>query len=158
MNSKPLILFIGNYLFRDDKVSLLVGEKLKPVLENEGFEVEIMDKSGLPLIDYIEGRELAIIVDSVVTSKHPVGEVVEVDIDEVGKQSVWSPHYMNLSETLKVMKELGIPMPREIQIIGIEVSDVYTISEEVSEQLKEKLEEITRKVYDLVKKKTFRQA
>lgn len=158
MDNKPLILFIGNYLFKDDKISLIIGEKLKPTLEKEGFEIEVIDKSGLSLIDYIEGRDLVIIVDSIVTSKYQVGEVVEVDLGEVERQSIWSPHYMNLPETLKTMKELGINIPRELYVIGIEVSDVYMVSEEISDELEKKLEEITGKVYDVIKNKKYRKA
>lgn len=156
MDDKPFILFIGNYLFKDDKISLIVGEKLKPLLEKEGFEVEVVDKSGLSLIDYIEGKNYVVIVDSIVTSEHQVGEVVEVNLSEVERYSIWSPHYMNLPETLKIMKELAMHMPRELHIIGIEVIDVYTISEEISDELKKKLEEITSKVYGMIKTKTRR--
>jgi len=150
-NSKPLILFIGNSLLKDDRIGLIVGEKLKPTLESEGFQVEVVDKSGLSLIDYIEGRELVILVDSIMTSKHPVGEVVEVDLNKLESYSIWSPHYMGVPETLKIMELLSIPKPEKLFVIGIEVADVYTISEELSKELDQRIEEISSKVYGMIK-------
>jgi len=156
MSSKLLVLFIGNSLFKDDRIGLIVGEKLKPILEGEGFQVEVLDKSGLSLIDYIEGRELVIIVDSIITSEHQVGEVINVDLDKLESYSVWSPHYMGVPETLKVMEELGIPKPEKLYVIGIEVTDVYTISEEISKELEERLDEISSKVYEMIKSKLYK--
>jgi|GEM_PF-442832 hydrogenase maturation protease len=153
MGNQLLVLFIGNSLFKDDRIGLIVGERLKPVLEREGFHAEILDKSGLSLIDYIEGRELVIIVDSIITSEHQVGEVINVDLNKLESYSIWSPHYMGVPETLKVMEELGIPMPEKLYVIGIEVADVYTISEEISKELEEKLGEILSKVYEMIKSK-----
>ncbi len=156
MDCGLLILFIGNSLFRDDRIGLIVGEKLKPILEHEGFHVEVLDKSGLSLIDYIEGRELVIIVDSIITSEHQVGEVVDVDLNKLESCSVWSPHYMGLPETLRVMEELGIPKPEKLYVIGIEVVDVYTISEEISRELEERLDEISSRVYEMIKSKLYK--
>lgn len=151
MNNKPLILFIGNSLFKDDKIGLIIGEKLKPILENEGFDVEVLERTGLTLIDYIQDRECVIIIDSINTSKHPVGEIVEVDANCLQASSIWSPHYMGLPETLKLMQALGFTIPRKLYIIGIEVTDVYTVSEEVSEELARKVEEISAKIHEKVK-------
>lgn len=156
MDKEPLILFIGNSLFKDDKIGLILGEKLKPILEDEGLQVEVIDRSGLSLIDYIEGREKVVIVDSIITSRHPVGEVVNVDLNDVERHSIWSPHYVGVPETLKLMEELGMPTPRELYVIGIEVIDVYTVSEDISEELEKKIEEIASKVYSIIKSKTRR--
>ncbi len=151
MNNKPLILFIGNSLFKDDKIGLIIGEKLKPTLENEGFEVELLERIGLTIIDYIQDREYVMIIDSISTSKYPVGEVIEVDVNDFQEYSIWSPHYIGLPETLRLMQALGFNVPRKLYIIGIEVNDVYTISEEISEELARKVEEISAKVYEKVK-------
>ncbi len=151
MNNRPLVLFIGNSLFKDDRIGLIIGEKLKPILENEGFDVEVLERTGLTLIDYIQDREHVIIIDSINTSKYPVGEIIEVDVNYLQASSIWSPHYMGLPETLRLMQALGFNLPRKLYIIGIEVTDVYTISEEISEELTRKIEEISTKIYEKVK-------
>lgn len=151
MNNRPLVLFIGNSLFKDDKIGLIIGEKLKPILESEGFDVEVLERTGLTLIDYIQDREDVIIIDSINTSKYPVGEVIEVDVNCLQASSIWSPHYMGLPETLRLMQALGFNLPRKLYIIGIEVTDVYTISEEISEELTRKIEGISTKIYEKVK-------
>ncbi|MDW8014264.1 MAG: hydrogenase maturation protease [Archaeoglobaceae archaeon] len=144
---KPLILFLGNQIFRDDRIGLVVGEKLKDILLKEGYEVEIVDKTGLNLIDLLEGRDEVIVVDSIKTSKHSIGEVIDVDVENFDRCSVWSPHYIGIPETLKIMRILDLNPPKKFHIIGIEVSDIYTISEELSNEIREKVNEIVEKVY-----------
>jgi len=78
MIKKLLVLFLGNPILADDKIGLVLGEMLKPMLESEGHEVEILEKTGFSLIDYLENRRAAVIVDSVKTGKHEVGEIVTI--------------------------------------------------------------------------------
>jgi len=151
MNTKPLVLFIGNYLYSDDKIGIIVGEKLKNKLINEGVDVEIMEKMGYSLIDVISNREIVIIVDSVKSSKWEIGEVMLLNIDEVDMYTPRSPHYSGLPEMLKLMKSLELGMPMKIYVIGIEVKDPYTISENLTPELVSKLDEIINKVYKMIR-------
>jgi Ni,Fe-hydrogenase maturation factor len=70
MTKKKLVLFLGSSILGDDRVGLVVGEMLKKRLESAGYEVEILEKSGFSLIDYLENREEVVIVGSVKTGKH----------------------------------------------------------------------------------------
>ncbi|MCS7125874.1 MAG: hydrogenase maturation protease [Aigarchaeota archaeon] len=145
--SRPLIVFIGNSIFRDDRIGLIVGEKLRDNLMRDGCDVEIVEKTGLNLIDYLEAREKVVIVDSIMTSRHRIGEVLEIDIKGIESETVWSPHYIGVLETIKLMEMLSLDPPKKLMIIGIEVSDIYTISNEISKELEEKLDTITMEVY-----------
>ncbi|MCS7119395.1 MAG: hydrogenase maturation protease [Archaeoglobaceae archaeon] len=153
---KDLVLFLGNSIFKDDQIGLIVGERLRDILIKDGYEVEIVEKTGLALMDYLEGRNRVIIVDSIMTSKANTGEVIEVDLEEVKYCSIFSPHYFGINEAVKTMELLELNPPKELKIIGIEVKDVYTISEDITDELKEKLEDIVERVYRKIRSENLK--
>ena len=147
MIKKLLVLFLGNPILSDDKIGLVMGEMLKPMLESEGHEVEFLEKTGFSLIDYLENRRDAVIVDSVKTGKHEVGEIVTVKPEDFQQYAPFTSHYVGIPEALKMMRQLDLNPPEHIHILGIEVEDPYTISEEMSQKLTERLNELSEGVH-----------
>ena len=90
-----------------------------------------------------------IIVDSIVTGLKPIGSI-HVLKPEMFKPRITSPHYMGIPEALEILKAIDAKTPEHVYIIGIEVKDPYTISEDMSEELKSKLDEITMNVYEVI--------
>lgn len=151
-SKKPLIIFVGNSLFKDDKVSLIIGEKLKEELIEKGFDVEITERSGFIFVDLLSERESVVIVDSFKTGKFKIGEVVLIDKIDYDAYTPFTPHYVGLPEALKLLEELSLGSPRNICVIGIEVKDPFTISESMSEEIEKRLEEIVEKVRSYIYK------
>ena len=147
MTKKLLVLFLGNSIFADDKIGLVLGEMLKPMLESEGHEVEILEKTGFSLIDYLENRRDAVIVDSVKTGKHKVGEIVTVKPEDFQQYAPLTSHYVGIPEALKMMMQLDLNPPEQVHIFGIEVEDPYTISEEMSQKLTVRLDELSEEIH-----------
>jgi hydrogenase maturation protease len=147
MIKKLLVLFLGNSILSDDKIGLVIGEMLKPMLESEGHEVEILEKAGFSLIDYLENRRDAVIVDSVKTGKHEVGEIVTVKPEDFQQYAPFTSHYVGIPEALKMMRQLDLNPPEHIHILGIEVEDPYTISEEMTQKLTERLNELSEGIH-----------
>jgi len=147
MTKKLLVLFLGNSIFADDKIGLVLGEMLKPMLESEGHEVEILEKTGFSLIDYLENRRDAVIVDSVKTGKHKVGEIVTVKPEDFQQYAPLTSHYVGIPEALKMMTQLDLNPPEQVHIFGIEVEDPYTISEEMSQKLTVRLDELSEEIH-----------
>jgi len=147
MTKKLLVLFLGNPMLADDKVGLVLGEMLKPMLESEGHEVEILEKTGFSLIDYLENRRAAVIVDSVKTGEHEVGKIVTIRPEDFQRYAPFTSHYVGIPEALKMMKQLDLNPPEHIHILGIEVEDPYTVSEEMSQKLTERLNELSEGIH-----------
>jgi hydrogenase maturation protease len=147
MIRKLLVLFLGNPILADDRIGLVLGEMLKPMLESEGHEVEILEKAGFSLIDYLENRPDAVIVDSVKTGNHEVGEIVTVKPEDFQQYAPLTSHYVGIPETLKMMRLLDLNPPQHIHILGIEVEDPYTISEELSKKLTDRLNELSEGIH-----------
>jgi hydrogenase maturation protease len=148
----PMVLFLGNSIWSDDRIGILVGERLKDRLKNEGYEVEITEESGFSLMDLIAGRDTVIIVDSMRSGKHPIGEVLLIEPENFEQNTFLSPHYTGLPEILLLMELLDLNKPRRVYIIGIEIGNSYTMSEELSDDLRLKVEHIIEKVYNTIMK------
>jgi hydrogenase maturation protease len=147
MTKKPLVLFLGNSILRDDRIGLVLGEMLKAKLESQGHEVQILEKTGFSLIDCLENRQEAIIVDSVKTGKHEVGEILAIRLEDFQQCAPLTSHYVGIPEALEIMRQLDLNPPENIHILGIEVEDPYAISEEMSRNLTERLDELSEKLH-----------
>lgn len=150
MTKKLLVLFLGNSILADDKIGLVIGQMLKPKLESEGHEVHILEKTGFSLIDYLENRQEAVIVDSVKTGTHEVGEIITVKPEDLHQYAPLTSHYVGIPEALKMMSELDLNPPEHIHILGIEVEDPHAISEEMSGKLKERLGELSEELHKTI--------
>ena len=145
-----LILFLGNAILSDDRIGLIVGEMLKEKLESEGYEVRILEKTGFSLLDYLENRDEVVLVDSVRTGEHRVGEIVSVNLDEFKQYAPFTSHYAGIPETLGLMKQLDLNPPKHFRILGIEVEDPYTISEKISDKLTMRLNELAQEIHKMI--------
>jgi hydrogenase maturation protease len=148
--TKPLILFLGNSILADDRIGLIIGEMLKERLESEGKDVEVIEKIGYSLLDYVEGRESVIIVDSVITERHRIGEIVSLTPADLQRFSPSSAHYAGLPELLSLMKELDLAPPLDFRVIGIEVEDPYAVSTKISRKLETEVNRIAEAVHRLI--------
>jgi len=148
--SDVLILFIGSSVFRDDRMGLIVGERLKDKLIKLGCNVEVLEESGLKIIDILSGWEKVIVIDSVKTGRHRVGDVFKIDLNEFDSVKSVSPHYTGLPEALELLRDLDLAPPKDVQIIGIEVYDPYTIDTKLSNGLAGKVDDIANAVYNII--------
>jgi hydrogenase maturation protease len=153
---RSLVLFLGNAMLSDDRIGLIIGEMLKEKLESEGHEVEILEKTGFSLVDYLENRDEAVIVDSVMTGKHQVGQVVPLSLDDFQQYAPFTSHYVGISEALRLMKQLELNPPWRLRILGIEVEDPYTISEKISDKLTSRLDELAQEIHKMIGDETSR--
>ena len=135
MTNKPLILFLGNSILSDDRIGLIIGEKLRERLESEGNEVQVLEKSGVSLIDYFEGRDQVIIVDSVESAGKRAGDIVSLTLDDLLRNPPMSSHY------------LGLP---ELRILGIAVDNTLTVSEKISENLENQLPKLETEIHSAI--------
>jgi len=147
MIKKLLVLFLGNRILADDRIGLVLGEMLKPKLESEGHEVQVLEKTGFSLIDYLENQQEAVIVDSVKTGRYEVGEIVTIKPEDLYQYAPFTTHYVGIPEALKMMAQLELNPPEHVHILGIEVEDPYTVSEQMSPRLEEKLSRLSEEIH-----------
>jgi len=145
---KTLILGLGNTLLKDDGVAIRVVQELRNHLStSNGFHIKESSLYGLALIDLILGYDQVIILDAIKTGKYPVGDVHEVEVEELkGLPAAPCPHYTGLPSLLKLGQELKLDTPSQIRVLGIEVADPYSFGEEFTPELKRVFHRITSRI------------
>lgn len=148
-SKNSIVIFLGNLMMSDDKIGIILGGKLKGELEKRGLRVEILEKTGLELIDYLSGYEKAVIVDTTVTGRK-AGEITVYNLRKASFTPSPSPHASGVLDALFLMDVLGLKPPRECYLVGIEVEDPYTVSEDISPGLKRQIPELERKILNTI--------
>jgi hydrogenase maturation protease len=116
-----IIAGIGNVLLGDDGVGPYVAGRLKAGYDfGPEVEVEDLGTPALDLIDYIAGRDVFILIDSVENGK-PAGAVTCYGRDHILRHVPgvrMDPHSPALGESL-LRAELAGSVPAEVLLIGI---------------------------------------
>ncbi len=114
---KIVVIGVGNVLMGDDGFGVRVVEELRKI----NLPAEIYDCAtlGLQILDYIEGKELCIIVDVVKMGGKP-GELYVFDWDDVEFETSnpISLHDIGLVEALKFCS-FAYRLPK-IKVVGVE--------------------------------------
>jgi len=125
MDSKTLILGVGNYLQTDDGVSV---HTLEYLFSNEMIppHIQVVDGGtcGLDLLQYLEGVENLILVDAVHAGKDP-GTIIRMEGERIPAYLAMkmSPHDIGLPDLLATAKLRDI-YPASVVVIGIEPESV----------------------------------
>jgi hydrogenase maturation protease len=149
LEHRKAAVFIGNSIFGDDRIGLMVGTALRRRLQGAGFDVHILERTGFALLDCLEGYESAFVVDSFPADGRPEGQVVTFSVDDFGSVKSAAPHFAGVPEALRLMRELGMDVPR-VSIIGIGVADPYNLGDDISANLHRMIRKITDDVYENV--------
>lgn len=123
-----LILCLGNPLRRDDAVALRVAD----ALEREpppGTAIERSSRSGLYLLDEMEGFERVVVVDAIRTAGGVPGTVHSLPLEALHSPGGPSPHAIGLPSAVAAARAAGAPVPSRIQVVAIEVAEMEEIGE-----------------------------
>jgi hydrogenase maturation protease len=145
MKRSVLIVALGNDLMGDDGVGIVAGLTLR----GEGLPVEMSVRSGLALLDHIEGTEKVLLIDSQTTGGRP-GTVEEFCLTPSAIRSP-SPHYLGYGEALTVGRAAGLELPGEIRVLAVERADAAEIGAGLSDAVQEALPELIRRAREIVR-------
>lgn len=148
---RTLVVGVGNPILSDDSVGIHVARKLKEK-GLTGVDVEELPASGLELLDMVLDYDKVVIIDAIQTVNGIPGQLYrlrEEDFERTVHGS--SPHGVNIATALALGRRL-VPdrMPKEVVFLAVEVSDVATVSEQLTEKVAEALPRIVKAVEDEV--------
>jgi len=131
---RTLVLGLGNPILTDDGVGVLVARAVADALPpGAGIEVSEVSIGGLRLMERMIGYERVILVDALVTGACAPGTVRRMDLDELRAVSVTqhsaSAHDATLVTALDTGRRLGLSLPSDLVIFGIEVQNTIDFSE-----------------------------
>jgi len=134
---KTLILGLGNPYLSDDSAGLKVIKELEGRVSNPDVALDEVSLAGISLLDYLVGYDRAIIVDAITTEDGKPGSIYRLTPEEFDNTChTTSSHDIGVIAAIELGRRLGLEMPAQIDIIGIEAADVRTLTEECTPNVK----------------------
>jgi hydrogenase maturation protease len=133
-------------------VGLLIGERLKKDMAGV-FNLEVDEFTGSPmaLISRLKGYKQLILIDSIACGLDTGSVALFSEKELKNYASNFHPHGMNLPGVFHLSERMGIKLPEEIPLIGIEAGEIGEFGDELSEELKKRLDEIYQRVLVIIK-------
>jgi hydrogenase maturation protease len=124
--NKIIILGLGNEYISDDGIGIHAIREFKKHVSSDNYTTEELTSGGIELIDYLSGYEKAIIVDTGSNKSGTIYRYKQTTDEEVMK--VKSSHQIDLPQIIGLAKVLGIAIPDEIIVYGVEAKDITTFN------------------------------
>lgn len=155
-----LIIGLGNPILGDDGVGWLVVQKFQENtkhLDHSNTELDIefdyLAIGGLSLMERMEGCHDVILVDSIFTGRYPIGTVYSLPLDSLPDFSSGhstSIHDTSLATALKLGRKMGLVLPENVWVVGIEANNVFEFSEKVSPEIESVVSDAAQLLMDIV--------
>ncbi len=149
--SKTIIIGLGNPLLGDDSVGWRVAEQVRKLCE---VDLDCLSVGGLSLMERLVGYDRAILIDAITTGKQPTGSVSLYKLEELPDLSAGhtgSTHDTSLQNALKLGQSMGVQLPTEVVVVGIEAQSVYEFSEVLSPPVAAAIPKAVQMVMELLK-------
>ena len=145
---KTVIIGLGNPILSDDSVGIKASRLLKQRLQDmQGVDVMELYAGGLRLMDALAGYKRAIIIDAMTSGNCRPGTIRSLSLSDCGSaRNMTCSHDTSLPTALEMGAMLGCALPAVIKIWGIEVQDVETFGEELTEPVRKAVPIVVRQV------------
>ncbi len=124
------IIGLGNPYLGDDGIGPKAASELAEKLAHRrDIEVVELGLGGLRLMETLEGADRAFILDAMVTGEHPPGTISVWPIEKLPvTKNLACLHDAHLGTALDFGRTLGMHLPREIIVYGVEATstDIFT--------------------------------
>jgi len=141
------VVGIGNLLIGDDGVGIHAVQKLSSMNLPDNVEVHDADSNTILLLEAIEGRDKAIIIDAYEKGDKP-GTITKFVIDPENLPDAdikISLHDMGFFDGIRMGQTADVKLPKEIVVIGIEPGSLEA-GMELSPKVKAALEKVIEEV------------
>ena len=136
MKATRLVLGIGSPIICDDGLGFKVVEALQ-ALDIPDLDFDQQSVSGLDLIEIMMDYQKVVVVDAIISGQYPVGTVMLLQPEDF-KNAVHgsSPHEANIHMAIELGRRLSPErMPKDIQFVAVEVNDVWTVTDCMTEEV-----------------------
>jgi len=136
MKASRLLLGIGSPIVCDDGLGFKVVEEVK-AMNLPDLDTDQQSVSGLDLIEIMMDYKKVVVVDAIVTGKYPAGTVMLLEPDDF-KNALHgtNPHEVNIHMAIELGRRLSPErMPKEIHFVAVEVNDVWTVTDRMTEEV-----------------------
>ncbi len=132
------IIGLGNSILTDDGVGIYAAREVRRRLADEGYDarVDIVESevAGFALMELMAGWKQVILIDSIQFDDLEPGTVVRIKPDDLHTSlRIRSVHDINLPTALELGRQLGLEMPVELTIFGVQAKDALTFGETLTD-------------------------
>lgn len=151
--NKILVLGVGNEILTDDSIGPKLVKKLQESHINSNLQYDTASLGGLELLEYIQGYQTVVFIDAIKTKDGIPGSVYYFTPSDF-KETLHLSHMHDVSflTALKFGEQVGLKIPKNIQIIAIEIIEYLVFSDSFSPEIEEKYEDIYKEVAIYIKK------
>ena len=145
--AKTLLLGMGNAILCDDAVGIRLARTLARRLgpRDDLDIVEECSVGGLNLVDMLAGYDQVVVLDSIMTSGGKPGTWYTFDACALRETlNLRNVHDVNFATALELGRTMGVQLPCDgrIHVFAVEVQDIVTFSETMTEELEKAIPEL----------------
>jgi hydrogenase maturation protease len=131
------IIGLGNSILTDDGVGIYtaraIGQRLADL--DGGARVDIVESevAGFALMELMAGWKHVILIDSIQFRDLEPGTVIRIEPEDLHTSlRLRSVHDINLPAAMELGRQLGLEMPVQLTIFGIQAEDALTFGESLT--------------------------
>lgn len=129
-----LVVGLGNPILGDDGIGWRVAEALEARLDDPDVAVICLSVGGLALMEHLAGYRRALVIDAI-NQGAPAGTLhwlTPGDIAATGSLYTTSVHDLSFPAALALGRELGLGLPEDIAVLGVEAGPKFVFGETLS--------------------------
>jgi hydrogenase maturation protease len=149
------IIGLGNSILTDDGVGIYAAREVERRLATAGFaagvDVVETEVAGFALMELMNGWKRVILLDSIQFEGVKPGTVIRIDPADLHTSlRLRSVHDIDLPTALELGRRLGLKMPQELTVYGIQAEDLLTFGESITSAAERGLRQAVDLVLDEV--------
>lgn len=146
-----LILGLGNELLCDDAIGIRLVIEFKELYKSKGIDFLTSCNGGLEIVELISGYDMVVIIDAIKTRDGIPGSIYHfTPADFTDTLHVSSFHDISFLTALKLAAYTEMKIPEHIHIIAIEIVEDLLFSNEFSETIAKKYNDIKKKIKEFL--------
>jgi len=152
--NKILVLGLGNEVLGDEAIGLKIVDDLKLSYTSPGLEYIKAANGGLEILDSINDYRELVIIDTISTNSGRPGDIRYFTPDDYRETlHLSSEHDTNFLTAIKTGEILGFKIPRNIDILAVEINNNMQLGETLSNIIYNRYDEILDEILNFIRKK-----
>ena len=158
MNTR--IIGLGNSILKDDGVGIYAARELRRCLNESCLDAHVdiveTEVGGFSLMELMTGWKRVILVDSIQFEGLEPGTVVRIQPGDLHTSlRLRSVHDIDLPTVLELGRRLGLSMPGEVAVFGIQAEDALTFGESLTDAAERGLKEAVNLILTEIRDSRF---
>jgi hydrogenase maturation protease len=147
------IIGLGNSILKDDGVGIYAAREIRRCLDKICLDADVdiveTEVGGFSLMELMVGWKRIILVDSIQFDGLEPGTVVRIQPHDLHTSlRLRSVHDIDLPTVLELGRRLGLAMPEEVSVFGIQAKDALTFGESLTDAAERGLKEAVNLVLE----------